>query len=584
MKQTCLCKYLGVTCNHPDTFLQIPASIRRRIYLYAGLITDTFLPYPHIDPVEGDKDCTKPAEERITTCNLINTCQQIGDEVEAIVLNQNTCVYKCGEYDDTVDDGLECLSQISPNACSMLRDVYVHLYVRPDSYYGREGSDSLQWERIEMWQAAAMNILASASPQQLRLHLICDTENRTKAAAVLQPLLDFPGVLLELEIRLHQKFVTQARETVLQVQARDPTPSKPFRFFDLPEELRRHIFTYTDLVVPYRKVHWDPESGFRAQFIFCECDGSVCLDEDLHAGRKFLHCGAVSKITGDFCMRYYGSYSSRCKHGSSPLSLLLTSRAMYNEAIDFFYASNRVVILPDWNTERAIFAKADAKQPDAADQADIPMIDETDQVEFPWAEYKTHDATKLFMERVGPTALGLIRNLEIVFPAIGPNSSLSDADTAYSEWRKAVDYLSHLATEGVPKLTLIVHIWTEPATTYPSWTLERKAHILEAQGHQLLEVLQPLSRLQLKRLFVHVEWPAHWSPPKLLHDIETSKIPKKESPGCGIGLHWIPRSNEDFAKKEILLEKMVMGDKYDSYSVGKGDELPSQWVRQPWMC
>jgi len=59
-------------------------------------------------------------------------------------------------------------------------------------------------------------------------------------------------------------------------------------------------------------------------------------------------------------------------------------------------------------------------------------------------------------------------------------------------------------------------------------------------------------------------------------------VPKKESPGCGIGLHYIPSSEKDLAEKEVRLEKMVMGAEYDSYSRGKGDELPSPWVRGEW--
>ncbi|KAH6666039.1 hypothetical protein B0J14DRAFT_605184 [Halenospora varia] len=588
MKQTCLCEYLRVTCNHPDTFLHIPASIRRRIYLYAGLTTGTYIAYPNIGSVEGGDDCTIPHEDYVVTYNLTHVCQQIRDEVEAILLNRNTCVY----FDHNVDDGLDYLSQISPYTCSMLRNVYVHLYVHPDrnGRYQREPSP-LEWKRIDMWQLATTNILSHASPQRLRLHLICDTGYSKKTDAVLQPLCNFPGVLLELELRLHKqehenkRLTTLARETALQAQGQNPNaPSGIFRFFDLPEEIRRNIFAYTNLVAPYRKVHWEPESGFRAEFIFCECDGSVCLEADLHDGRRFLSCGADSDITGNFCMRYRSSYSSRCNHGSSPLSLLLVSRPMYEEAIAFFYASNRIIIQPDEQSENAIFAGADAEppshQPGAAEQTDAATPYDPDQAEFSGTKYMRHDATKLFLERLGSKVLRLVRNLEIVFPRIGPDSSLSDADPAYSEWCMAVDYLACLAAHAdVPRLTLIVHIWTTPAGRV-DWPLERTAHMVEAQAPRLLKPLRALS--QLERLFVHLEWPKHWSPPKLLHDIKTSKVPKKESPGCGIGLHYIPRSEEVVAEKEVRLEKMVMDAEYDSYSMGKGDELPSQWVRDQW--
>jgi hypothetical protein len=33
---------------------------------------------------------------------------------------------------------------------------------------------------------------------------------------------------------------------------------------------------------------------------------------------------------------------------------------------------------------------------------------------------------------------------------------------------------------------------------------------------------------------------------------------------------------------EANLEKLVMGNNYDSYAVGKGEELPSPWLQDEW--
>lgn len=72
----------------------------------------------------------------------------------------------------------------------------------------------------------------------------------------------------------------------------------------------------------------------------------------------------------------------------------------------------------------------------------------------------------------------------------------------------------------------------------------------------------------MKRLFVHLEWPTHWSPPKLLDDISRKLC--KESPGCGIGDHYIPGRTEHAAEREVWLEKMVMGATYyNSNSLGR---------------
>ncbi|KPM40855.1 hypothetical protein AK830_g5687 [Neonectria ditissima] len=603
MNQTCLCEYLGVTCNHPDTFLRIPASIRRRIFLHAGLIVDAYIAYPNLAPLETDDESTIP-QNRVVTYTLLHVCRQIREEVEAIILNRNICVYS----EDNVDVGLAYLSQISPYACSVLRDVYVHLYTQPSWHEGdRSGPSPLSRDRIRMWQSAAKNILSHASPQRLRLHVICDTGNHKKTAAVLQPLRSFPGVLLELELRLHEgryddddaKLRVLARETALQVQGRNAiADSRPFRFFDLPQKIRQEIFMYTNLITPHRRVNWDPESGFRAGFFFCDCDGSVCLEKNLHESHTMTRCGAYSEVSGDFCMKHNSSYTSRCNHGESPLLLFLTSQAMYKEAIEFFYANNRVIIQPYWTVENAMFAGSNeelacrpgttglsdtTENPDTAEQARPAPPYDIDHGEMSRTKYIWHDATKLFLERLGTKTVKLLRTLEIVFPRIDPNSSLSDTDTAFSEWRMAVGYLAYLgAHSDVSSLTLIVHIWATPAARHSMWPVGRTALTLDREAPRLLEPLRALP--QLDCLFVHLEWPLHWSPGKLLNDIKISKVPKKESLGCGIGLHYIPRSKESVAEKEVKLEKMVMGPDYDSYSMGKWNELPSQWVRSEWDC
>jgi hypothetical protein len=51
---------------------------------------------------------------------------------------------------------------------------------------------------------------------------------------------------------------------------------------------------------------------------------------------------------------------------------------MYEEAINFFYASNRVVVQPDWNLEKVIFAGAEAKST-FLQPSDIELSEATDQ-------------------------------------------------------------------------------------------------------------------------------------------------------------------------------------------------------------
>lgn len=561
MEQTRLCKYLGLTCKHPDTFLRLPVSVRERIYLHAGLITNSSIVFVfgrvgqnHVAIADDDYDFT---------FNILQVCRMVYAEVQGILLSRNTLILT----HDNIDEGLLYLGDLSPSACSQLRNVYVHLHVTEPRFPG-ETTPPLKWEDIETWQWAATHILSHASPRQLRLHLICDTGDTGKTSAVLQPLYNFPGVLLELELRTHaihdRRLHDLAREAVRRIEAKAEIPQPPFRFLDLPAEIRYHIYTYTDLVTPFQHAQWSPEEGFNIEYPFCECDGSICREPDLHHARSFCHCGAISLLEGSFCTRYHSAHSSRCNHKFRPRSLMLVSRAVYREAVAFFFSRNQITILPSTSYADSL---------NSYEGMPLRPLPKQDGV------------TKFFLERrMSPEVLYHIRTLELVLPQIDPESSLLDQSSSdYKEWCLAVDYLA--AHANLPKLTLIVHLCTTRRhNNFASYMLGATATdsdivtSFEAQSR----ILAPLSRLShVKRLFVHLEWPGHWSPPKLLDDI--SKRPYKESPGCGIGDLYIPRRREHVAEREVRLEKMIMGATYDSDSLGKGDQFPSPPLRVVWL-
>jgi hypothetical protein len=115
----------------------------------------------------------------------------------------------------------------------------------------------------------------------LKLHLVCeiDQSGSNNIKSILQPLYDFPNTLADYEIRLHNK-----RKGHLSILARgaackamgiayDPALRQgTFRFFDLPQELRRLILEYSDLVTPCKEVQWNPKRGFYTQFLRYYCD------------------------------------------------------------------------------------------------------------------------------------------------------------------------------------------------------------------------------------------------------------------------------------------------------------------------
>lgn len=232
----------------------------------------------------------------------------------------------------------------------------------------------------------------------------------------------------------------------------------------------------------------------------------------------------------------------------------MVCRAISEEAMAFFYSNNQIVILPE-------------QRPIIGAEPPIPS---------------QHNATKLFLERLRPEVLCHIRTLELVLPRISSNSSLLGEDAFYSEWCLAVDYLA--AHVNVPRLTLIIHISTVCANGVEPWQPDRAVSVLKEQCPHFLAPLRRLSHM--RRLFVHLEWPWQWSPPRLLKNIETLGLPKQElvlsSPGWNIGWHYMPGSVKPVAEMEVWLEKVVMGAEYNSNALGKEDELPSPWLHTAW--
>ncbi|GLI80868.1 hypothetical protein PoHVEF18_009228 [Penicillium ochrochloron] len=302
-------------------------------------------------------------------------------------------------------------------------------------------------------------------------------------------------------------------------------------------------------------MYWSPQTGFKdkpSAFIPDDTGfNEEWIDHHIYGLHKAEPCDkSENPGPGDFCMwKNREAYSSRCmrKHGRDYVALLLTSRATYDEAIRVFYAKSRIVIMPHISASNCVFGSATR-----------PLIEGhlcTDGAGHLPREYirpihvAQGDATKSFMERVGPKALRLIRTLEIVFPVIGMESNYLEDGLAFRNWPVTVKYLKELMS--TQNLTLVVHIRT-PRHGY-NWSFEHALHILEIDAPLLLKPLVTPPRMQLARLFVHLESSYHLAPSKLLPDIEAGgEQPSGRPPG-------IPLSNDKLAEMEVALEKMVMG-------------------------
>ncbi|KAI1397390.1 hypothetical protein F4819DRAFT_472300 [Hypoxylon fuscum] len=390
------------TKRHARSFLDLPSEIRQRIYKIAGLVVGTSLRlaprridsyFPHLQP---------SSKALRFTYSILQTCKTINAEVITIICSQNALVVVHGH----VHYGLEFLRRLNPQQCSALTNLFIQLHLEApifdnDIYESQLSSPpiSLNPALVTSWQATAKHILSHTEPRTLNLRLFCDTVVSDTTFAVLQPLRDFPGVLKDCELQLHhQRDNTHVRaiawETSTRAKGFDPSlRARPFRFFDLPAEIRWRILEYSDLVTPHKEVYWSANRGFRIATAIIRCEGEEC-DAHLHRGCRFLSCAeSSSAMTGYICCRRRSGYSSRCQCWVAPRGLFLASRSLCREALYVLYTCNRIVVIPSEGLRSCL-------RPD---------------------NIATRlDASRFITRHMWPDVLHNLRTVEFVFPAIGP--------------------------------------------------------------------------------------------------------------------------------------------------------------------
>ncbi|KAI0010803.1 hypothetical protein F4779DRAFT_576168 [Xylariaceae sp. FL0662B] len=536
--------------NHECNFLDLPLWIRQRIYKAAGLVVGTNL---RLAPTTNARffDLQPSRESFHFTYSILQTCKSINTEVITLICSQNTLVV----VHEHVHYGLEFLRRLNPQQCSALTDLFIQLHLEApvlnDDYNESQLSSPPGHPHqtlIAFWQVVARHILSCTTPQTLNLRLFCDTGVSDTTFAILQPLRDFPGVLRDCEIQLyHQKGNTQARAIAWETSARarglnPDLRSRPFRFFDLPAEIRRRILEYSDLVTPYKEVYWSANRGFRIATALTRCRGDDC-DAHLHQGCRFLSCApSDSFMTGYICSQRRSGYSSRCHCWGAPRALLLASRSLYLDALQVLYSSNRVIVVPSAGLRSCL----------TFDNTAMRL-----------------DASRFITRHMWPQVLHNLRTIEFVFPAIESAFDPVSGEPYYLDLCFAIDHLR--AHADIPKLTIVVNI-TSAASMVDGDQERVHRQLIELGGNEALvlrahaQLLDHLTTLRcMRRFFVHLEWAWHWS-------FEHPRV----------GFHRSDSLVTQVNRMESWLEKMVMGDDYDGESAGKINEQPSIWLYKVW--
>ncbi|KAI1662953.1 hypothetical protein F4813DRAFT_342452 [Daldinia decipiens] len=376
----------------PRSFLDIPATIRRRIYCAAGLVTNTNIHMSH-EERRGIRLRMRPKDyedvpDLTFSLNLLITCRAIYKEVSHLLFSTN---YFC------IKDP-QSLYQLPTSFISSLSS----LKFSPNAIYPRDccGGYSKSLSNIkpivstipdhrsllERWENAVRFISSQIKPQNFKLGLICDVADEETACLAVKPLRYLP-TLSSCEIRLSHKPDSQlqdiARKAALDALGQQPVeqPPESFPFLRLPLEIQLEILKYTDLVTPLSHVQWISSDKYHLETYSCEepheppfhtchpnahraCTGDrdqcrvSCphrrCSNCTHYACQFQTCGRKLEgkyacITGCFCSVRHASYSPRCRCWQPPIPLFLVSKEFYAAAQNVFFSMNHITINYDYS-------------------------------------------------------------------------------------------------------------------------------------------------------------------------------------------------------------------------------------------
>lgn len=479
MTQSRVCSYL--TCNHkhvsrePTTFLHLPEAVRLRVYFYQADIPTTTAfdleqtgAHMSFRASEGHSASASlslfklrlvhpTAKEDVIRCLLLYYPVSIwsGDITRTslpwlldapwsflkygrrltIILNMYGFTYRGAEF-----------GRVRPNTNSLA------ISTGPEDW-----SVEAAHHFLPTWKSMIDRLETSQSSSELKLRVVCDVLDAETAEIVLGPLrgLRLPRLELRLNSICNRELAGAARRAVLEVTGHMPAASKPFRFLDLPTELRQHILSFTDLVTPFWEAQWD-------EFFYYQ------IEADPNRGRKRHQ---------DFCNKE-GSIYPPCICFHSPLSMFLVCRKMLQDARQVFYANNRIIIMSE-------------------------MIAPVGQPTGPRVE--RFEAAAFLDKGVRCESLGNLNDMEIMFsPRLYSHLGIDHA--ILLDWNNAIQHAaSHVKNLS---LTLIMGTESSPGRDAIDFkdTLEESHEAIFGLYEQIVSPLQVL-RNQLKDFFVQVGSP-----------------------------------------------------------------------------
>ena len=473
------------------------------------------------------------------------TCQTLYDDIATALYSKHRFFFRPQSIDD-----LKILFRLRPSTLKHMTSLTVRLDLAPYQHchcHFKPRRLESEWEEnpfvipatqqcafLALWGTALTHILDHITPNRLSFHLVCDVKSHEAAALATRPLTQV-NHLADCSIRLgsHRDRLLEnlARKVVLHATKQTPDQQQPFRYLELPSEVRRQILENTDLVTPLCEVEWNPTDGFYLRYRHLE--GYLLGSESREGWFGHLICRYHEQSC--FCRRYHSAFDLTCRCWQPPQSLFMVCRSMGDEAESVFYSKNRIVITP-------------------GDRCDLAPKVNPARLE-----------ASVFFNTFRPSTFRHLRFLEIVIPPF---------ETGYCPDRSAVhaDLNAGIARikDSLNLPNLVLRVYMANYSYYGCRVTSFRANMTKQQAfdiwftyHRILLPFRAWVEEGLKRFYIHLTYPQYW----------TRSTRRK-----------VAYADQNFLKKktnlfEGLMRDMVMGKEHvGRCDQGREDVEESQWL------
>lgn len=289
----------------------------------------------------------------------------------------------------------------------------------------------------------------------------------------------------------------------------------PFRYLDLPQELRLLILEYTDLVSE-DYIQWRP----RKVVLDCSCEYEfemrvmVAKDECICATSNYRppnadccgECGPSDESLICYCSKRGPTFSSSCRCRPLRPSLFSVSRQVRADAIHIYYSQNRFIVTP-FNSLKLRTTDLETYM-DGSPHAiyNIPQIE-----------------LSLYLSSIARNALQYIRWLEWVLP-YAERRYLCPLSLSWHDYMDTVQMMEHAM--NLPNLTLIVDIVSPRCEHFYSNGQYHKRIRTEVLNwySEISTSIRRLGSAGLKDFFVYIGRDSRNSTQRIYHEKRLEKI------------------------------------------------------------